>query len=119
MAGASEFLEKNYQSIPLFVASGTPDPELKRIITRRKMQHYFKSVHGSPAQKGDIIQAIINNHGFDRERILMIGDAIADYEGANIAGVKFIGRVLQYPETAPFPSATTVLPHLISLSSRF
>ena len=119
VAGASEFLEKNYQSIPLFVASGTPDPELKRIITRRKMQHYFKSVHGSPAQKGDIIQAIINNHGFDRERILMIGDAIADYEGANIAGVKFIGRVLQYPETAPFPSATTVLPHLISLSSRF
>ena len=119
VAGAYEFLENNYQSIPLFVASGTPDQELKRIIERRNMQHYFVSVHGSPAKKGDIIQSIITNHQFNCDRTLMVGDAIADYEGAIIAGVKFIGRVLRYPETAPFPAKIAILPDLTCLSSSF
>lgn len=119
VAGAYEFLENNYQSIPLFVASGTPDQELKRIIERRNMQHYFVSVHGSPAKKGDIIQSIITNHQFNCDRTLMVGDAIADYEGAIIAGVKFIGRVLRYPETAPFSAKIAVLPDLTRLSSSF
>ncbi len=29
VSGAYEFLKNNYQSIPLFVSSGTPDKELK------------------------------------------------------------------------------------------
>jgi HAD superfamily hydrolase (TIGR01549 family) len=113
--GAYEFLENTYQSIPLFVASGTPDQELKRIVSRRNMSHYFVSVHGSPAQKGDIIQGILSKYGFASDRVLMVGDAIADYEGAIAAGVKFIGRVMKYPKTDPFSAETIVLPDLVEL----
>jgi HAD superfamily hydrolase (TIGR01549 family) len=116
VAGAYEVLENNYQSIPLFVASGTPDQELKRIVSRRNMGHYFVSVHGSPAPKGDIIQDILSKYGFNPDRVLMVGDAIADYEGAIAAGVKFIGRVLQYPKTDPFPVGISVLPDLVELA---
>ena len=115
VAGAYNFLENYYQSIPLFVASGTPDVELKRIVSRRNMAHYFISVHGSPAKKGDIIQDILTKHSFNPDRVLMIGDAIADYEGAIAAGVKFMGRVIQYPETYPFSVETLVLPDLVDL----
>jgi len=115
VSGAYELLENNYQSMPLFVASGTPDQELKRIVSRRKMSHYFVSVHGSPDQKGDIIQRILAKYDFAPDRVLMVGDAIADYEGAIAAGVKFIGRVMQYPKTAPFPTGTIVLPDLFEL----
>jgi len=115
VAGAYNFLENYYQSIPLFVASGTPDVELKRIVSRRNMAHYFISVHGSPAKKGDIIQDILTKHSFNPDRVLMIGDAIADYEGAIAAGIKFIGRVIQYPETYPFSVETLVLPDLVDL----
>jgi HAD superfamily hydrolase (TIGR01549 family) len=115
VSGAYEFLEANYQSIPLFVASGTPDQELKRIVSRRNMAHYFVSVHGSPAKKGDIIQDILSKYSFDPDRVLMVGDAIADYEGAIAAGVKFVGRVLQYPETYPFPVGTVVRQDLVKL----
>lgn len=115
VSGAYEVLERNYQSIPLFVASGTPDQELKRIVSRRNMAHYFVSVYGSPAKKGDIIQDILSKHDFEPDRVLMVGDAIADYEGAIAAGVKFIGRVMQYPETYPFPVGTVVLPDLVEL----
>jgi len=115
VAGAYNFLENYYQSIPLFVASGTPDVELKRIVSRRNMAHYFISVHGSPAKKGDIIQDILTKHSFNPDHVLMIGDAIADYEGAIAAGIKFIGRVIQYPETYPFSVETLVLPDLVDL----
>ena len=115
VAGAYNFLENYYQSIPLFVASGTPDVELKRIVSRRNMAHYFISVHGSPAKKGDIIQDILTKHSFNPDHVLMIGDAIADYEGAIAAGVKFMGRVMKYPETYPFSVETLVLPDLVDL----
>lgn len=116
VAGAYNFLEKYYKLIPLFVASGTPDLELKRIIARRNMNHYFVSVHGSPAKKKDIIQNIVTKYNFVADRVLMVGDAIADYDGAIGAGVKFVGRVLQYPATEPFKSGTLVLPDLIKLA---
>jgi phosphoglycolate phosphatase-like HAD superfamily hydrolase len=115
VSGAYEILERNYKSIPLFVASGTPDQELKRIVSRRNMAHYFVSVHGSPALKGDIIQDILSKYDFEPDRVLMVGDAIADYEGAIAAGVKFVGRVMQYPATNPFPAGTIVLPDLVEL----
>lgn len=115
VSGAYELLESNYQSTPLFVASGTPDQELKRIVSRRNMAHYFVSVHGSPAKKGVIIQDILSKYDFDPDRVLMVGDAIADYEGAIAAGVKFVGRVLQYPETDPFPIGTIVLSDLVEI----
>jgi phosphoglycolate phosphatase-like HAD superfamily hydrolase len=115
VSGAYEFLESNYQSTPLFVASGTPDQELNRIVSRRSMSHYFVSVHGSPAKKGDIIQDIMAKYGYQPDRVLMVGDAIADYEGAITAGVEFVGRVMQYPETYPFPAGTIILPDLVEL----
>jgi phosphoglycolate phosphatase-like HAD superfamily hydrolase len=115
VAGAYEFLEKNYHSTPLFVASATPDQELTRIVSSRNMSHYFRSVHGSPSSKGDIIQDILLEYGFNRDRVLMVGDAMSDYEGAITSGVKFIGRVLQYPQTKPFPTGTKVLPDLVEL----
>ncbi len=117
VAGVYKFLENYHQLIPLFVASGTPDAELKRIVSRRKMTDYFVSVHGSPAQKGDIIQNILKDHGFKPDRVLMIGDAIADYEGAIVAGVKFIGRVMQYPKTYPFEADTLVLSDLVDFEA--
>jgi phosphoglycolate phosphatase-like HAD superfamily hydrolase len=115
VAGAYELLENNYQSTPLFVASATPDRELKRIVARRNMSHYFVSVHGAPISKGAIIKDVLSKYRFDPDRVLMVGDAISDRQGAIAAGVKFVGRVMQYPETYPFPLGTTVLPDLVEL----
>jgi HAD superfamily hydrolase (TIGR01549 family) len=91
--GAREFLEVYHKKIPLFVASGTPDAEIKEIVERRQMAHYFVSVHGAPAKKEEIIKRICNQHGFDRSKTIMIGDSIADYEGARKSGVCFLGRI--------------------------
>jgi phosphoglycolate phosphatase-like HAD superfamily hydrolase len=89
--GALEFLDAHHRELPLFVASGTPEDELKRIVERRGMAHYFADVRGAPASKGEIISSLVAQHGLDPQRTLMVGDARADYEGARQAGVAFLG----------------------------
>lgn len=114
IGGAREFLEAWHDRMPLFVASGTPDEELKRIVGRRGMTHYFAGVRGSPASKAEIISGFVTGHGLDRHRVLMVGDAGNDLQGALAAGVGFIG-ISTAPDHA-FPATVPVLPDLARLA---
>nr|MCH9639382.1 HAD hydrolase-like protein [Betaproteobacteria bacterium] len=49
--GANELIRQQAQRIPLFVASGTPETELKIIVEKRGLSPYFKEVRGSPTLK--------------------------------------------------------------------
>lgn len=111
--GAEEFLIKYHTLIPLFVASGTPEAELKRILEKRNMSHYFRAAFGSPANKGEILCGILKNGGYLPEKVLMVGDSTLDMEGANEAGTCFIGRY--YPKGNIFPPEIPVLPNMIGL----
>ncbi|MCE5181790.1 MAG: HAD-IA family hydrolase [Anaerolineaceae bacterium] len=111
--GAEEFLAKYYTNIPLFVASGTPEEELKRILEKRHISHYFRAVFGSPAKKGAILRGILENGGYRPEKMLMIGDSLLDMEGAKEAGACFLGRLAQ-PDNG-FPPDVPTLPDMIGL----
>jgi phosphoglycolate phosphatase-like HAD superfamily hydrolase len=115
VGGAGQFLQNYSASLPLFVASGTPEDELIRIVARRGMAGFFRGVFGSPAQKGAILQHILAAHGLSPQRTLMIGDAMTDYDGAQLAKVKFLGRVVA-GESNPFPPATPVMKDLARLA---
>jgi phosphoglycolate phosphatase-like HAD superfamily hydrolase len=114
VAGAREFLEAHHRSLAFFVASGTPDDELKMIIARRAMQGYFRSVHGSPATKHEIIGRLLARHGFAPGQMLVVGDALADLEGAAGNDVPFVGRV-PAGSASPFPPGTRVIADLHAL----
>ena len=90
--GAFEFLTEYLGKIDMFVASGTPDDEMKEIVQRRGMAHFFVSVNGTPATKSEIINRICIEHRFERKAVLMVGDALTDYDGAQSSGVRFVGR---------------------------
>lgn len=113
--GAREFLDAHYACCSLFVASGTPDEELKRIIARRGMNKYFRGVFGSPKTKDEILRLVIAVTGYAPDRVLMVGDATTDYEGAMLAGTAFIGRVPEN-EQNPFPRTIATLTTLESLT---
>ncbi|MDP1549382.1 MAG: HAD hydrolase-like protein, partial [Nitrosomonas sp.] len=53
--GAVELIRQQSGKIPLFVASGTPETELKVIVERRGLAPYFTEVRGAPALKKTII----------------------------------------------------------------
>lgn len=114
--GAIELIRQQAERIPLFVASGTPETELKTIVERRGLTAYFKAVRGAPALKSTIIAEILSGYALKPESVLMIGDAIADLEGAQANGIAFLGRV--HPnDPNPFPAHVEIVPDLRELAA--
>ncbi len=104
--GAHEFLAKIQGLLPIFVISGTPEPELKEIIERRKISGYFDKILGSPIRKPAHIRKLLSDYQLVPERCVFIGDALTDYNAARETNLQFIG--IQGEVT--FPDGTNVLP---------
>ena len=100
--GANELVYKEATRIPLFIVSGTPEIELNTIVTRRGLEPYFTEVRGSPKSKQTLIAEILSTQGFTPTRVLMIGDALIDYQSARTNNVAFLGRV-RTEDKSPFP----------------
>ena len=112
--GAKEFLETYYQKLPLYIASGTPEAEMQEIVHKRNMAHFFKAVRGAPATKGEILEEVVRSGGYNPDRVLMVGDALADLQGAQEAGVSFVGRV-GHEGKVSFPEGTFLIDDIFSL----
>ena len=109
--GARELLDANFGKTSMFVVSGTPEAELRRIVHRRGMMRYFDGVLGSPRTKGELISVVVADRGFDPRRCIMVGDSISDYAGAMEAGVGFVGRIAAGVKN-PFPQGTRTVADL-------
>jgi len=100
--GANKLVYKEAARIPLFIVSGTPEIELNTIVTRRGLEPYFTEVRGSPKSKQTLIAEILSTHSLTPTRVLMIGDALIDYQSAQTNNVAFLGRV-RTGDKSPFP----------------
>ena len=90
--GARQFLENNHGRYDLFIASGTPDEEMNRIVDGRDLRKFFKGVYGTPMKKPDIIGRILDENGYSKEEAVFVGDAGTDKKAAAETGLIFIGR---------------------------
>lgn len=113
--GARELLDCLHGRLPMAVASGTPQHELERIAGRRGLSRYFVSLRGSPPGKTELVNEILGQGGWEPRRVLMIGDALADFEAARENDLQFIGRQTPSPNIV-FPSGTPVVPDLVDLA---
>jgi phosphoglycolate phosphatase-like HAD superfamily hydrolase len=93
VAGAESFLKQYHRQYLLFVASGTPENELRDIVEHRGMTGYFKGVFGAPASKTDIIHEIMTDYSFLPDQTLFVGDADADKSAADAHGIPFVLRM--------------------------
>jgi len=109
--GAFEFLSTRSTDVLLFVASATPQTELEEIIAELDIGSFFISVFGAPIRKADAAKLIIKEHRLVPDDVLMIGDSLADFDGATESGVKFIGRVPNGNHN-PFPYDTRIVADL-------
>ena len=114
--GADQFVRIEASRIPLFIASGTPETELNTIVTSRGLDPYFTEVRGSPKLKETLIAEILSAHDLVPKRVLMIGDALIDYQSAQINNIAFLGRV-RIGDKNPFPKHVKTVPDLYPLLS--
>lgn len=91
--GAEEFLKKYVKEYKFFVISATPHSEIKSIIQKRGITGYFKAVYGAPNKKADLVRKIIRDNSLTCRELVYVGDALSDYEAAEINSVEFIARI--------------------------
>ncbi len=91
--GAEELLREIRPAWPSFVASGTPEDELRWIVRERRMEGFFDEVWGSPRSKVEILTDIMERRGLAPRDLLMIGDGLTDYRAAVAVGMPFLARV--------------------------
>ncbi len=115
VSGAREFVAKYHQRLPLHIASATPTDELMRIINRRGVRAQFLTVAGAPQPKRAILSEVIDAGGHDPDRVLMVGDALSDFDSARDAGAAFLGRVAKGTRN-PFPAAVKTIEDLGQLA---
>lgn len=90
--GAREFLDAALGRLPLYVASGTPQEELREIFRARRLADRFQGVYGSPDTKETLLRRILAAEGARPEEALMVGDSSTDLLAAKAVGTRFYGR---------------------------
>ena len=83
--------------MPMFVASGTPEDELRLIVEHRGLGRAFREVYGTPHEKPDILRDLLARLALTPDQLLFIGDGMSDYKAARATGVEFLAR-----DTPPF-----------------
>ena len=89
--GAKEFLDSSSEYVK-FIITGTPTVEIKPILKKRGMNHYFKEAFGSPEKKGFWVKYILKMENIKPDECVFIGDALADYNAATENNIDFILR---------------------------
>lgn len=85
------FIKSNFENYKMHIVSGSDQSELQFLCSEMKLTHYFKSIHGSPTAKKDLVKQVINDNNYPKELCILIGDSINDYEAAQDNGIAFAG----------------------------
>jgi phosphoglycolate phosphatase-like HAD superfamily hydrolase len=90
--GSLEFLGKYADHFDFAIVSGSDQAELRRICKKRKIDHFFKSILGSPVEKKDNIAALLSDLNWQHNQSLYVGDSNNDLEAAKANNLDFVGR---------------------------
>ncbi len=107
--GAENFIKKNFNYYELYIATGTPEGEIKYITHKLGIDKYFVSIYGSPKDKSSIVADIINSCGHNKQEIVMVGDSDEDYNASKENSIEFIGRIKSGGSVGFKKHSTTIL----------
>jgi phosphoglycolate phosphatase-like HAD superfamily hydrolase len=88
--GVFDFIKACYVKYDLFISTGTPTEEIKRILIGRKIEKYFLEVYGSPDNKITHLKEIMDKHNYDPGELTFYGDANSDLDAAKYFNVPFV-----------------------------
>jgi phosphoglycolate phosphatase-like HAD superfamily hydrolase len=85
----NDFIKENYQNYQMHIVSGSDQTELRELCKSLEIEHFFKSIQGSPTPKNDLVKMIIEKHNYEPASGILIGDSINDYEAAKVNDLHF------------------------------
>ena len=85
------FIKENHQNYNFHIVSGSDQKELRFLCKELKIDKYFKSIHGSPTTKKQLVKNILEKYRYAKSSTCLIGDSVNDYEAAESNQIKFYG----------------------------
>ena len=85
----NNFIKENYQNYQMHIVSGSDQTELRELCKSLEIEHFFKSIHGSPTPKNDLVKMLIDKHNYNPTNGILIGDSINDFEAAKVNDLHF------------------------------
>lgn len=86
----NNFIKKMYNNYNFHIASGSDQNELRYLCKELKIAKYFKSIKGSPTPKNEIVKNLLREWKYEKNKTILIGDAINDFEAASSNGIYFM-----------------------------
>jgi phosphoglycolate phosphatase-like HAD superfamily hydrolase len=85
------FVKANHAQIPMHIVSGSDQTELRKICQHLEIDQYFRSIHGSPTPKKQLVKEVLENNNYPTSDTVLIGDAINDFDAAQVNEIAFAG----------------------------
>ncbi|WP_417814268.1 HAD family hydrolase [Thalassospira alkalitolerans] len=86
--GVREVLQRFGNAVPLYIASGSDQTELRKVMEFRGLDNLFTGIYGGPVPKTRHLQRL--KASYPDIRWLFVGDAKADFDSAKDVGVPFV-----------------------------
>ena len=77
--------------LPIHIVSASDEKELKGICDAHNISRFFRSIHGSPGTKSEIVGRVFAQNSYLKENTVLVGDSINDFLAAREHGIKFFG----------------------------
>jgi phosphoglycolate phosphatase-like HAD superfamily hydrolase len=100
------FIKQNFMNFNFHIVSGSDQDELRFLCKELNINQYFKSIHGSPTPKNDLVKDILSKNSYKKNDCLLIGDSLNDFDAAHINNIDFLG----YGENLKVINKSTVKP---------
>jgi len=85
------FVISNFRSYHMHIISGSDAEELRYLCELLGLKKYFISIEGSPTPKIDLVERVLSKYSYKPSETIFIGDAINDYQAAEINKIDFYG----------------------------
>lgn len=87
----SSFIRQYHERYNMHIASGADEKDLKEICEALELSPFFRSIHGSPTPKAELVRHIIKQNGYLKTATILIGDSLTDFEAATLSDIRFYG----------------------------
>lgn len=91
IADAVEFVKEHHDKYRMHIVSGSDQKELRQICSNLEIATYFRSIHGSPTPKTQLVKQVMENNSYLPQETILIGDSINDYDAAIANDIGFYG----------------------------
>jgi phosphoglycolate phosphatase-like HAD superfamily hydrolase len=84
-------VKESYRECNMHIVSGSDQNELVYLCERLGIALYFKSIHGSPTPKIQLIETLILENHYEASDCILVGDSVNDLEAARRNNIAFAG----------------------------